>query len=261
MLLDLKLQDIQGQDLLPNWHRVAGALLSLSSRAGDERVAVEMMKRGALDCPVKDVDFLHPCLGVHPFPGTTQKRTEAGGPRNGRRDITERKRLERNSGNQDQERRASVRSGYDGLMSAACRHRVDERKRPTSKLTAKSKATPRFRVTRRHVREAISHTRSRRGLAPVTLNPGVTFGFASALPQYGKNIWRGLPLQCISRSGLATPAAALVPDRSGSCLNAIKHGKATQPSHPSRWAEDRLDLTWSIMASHDHAAAERLEWV
>ena len=59
MLLDLKLRDIQGHELI-------NQLGSLQRRVpfivitgqGDERVAVEMMKRGALDYLVKDADFL-----------------------------------------------------------------------------------------------------------------------------------------------------------------------------------------------------------
>jgi PAS domain S-box-containing protein len=59
MLLDLKLQDIQGQDLV---ERLAQAgrcpPFIIITGQGDERVAVEMMKRGARDYLVKDVDFL-----------------------------------------------------------------------------------------------------------------------------------------------------------------------------------------------------------
>jgi signal transduction histidine kinase len=59
MLLDLKLQDVEGRELVNQ--------LSASQRLvpfivitgqGDERVAVEMMKRGALDYLVKDAEFL-----------------------------------------------------------------------------------------------------------------------------------------------------------------------------------------------------------
>jgi|SRR5580765_1163869 signal transduction histidine kinase len=59
MLLDLKLHDFQGKDLLnqlPNaQHSVPFIVIT---GQGDERVAVEMMKCGALDYLVKDVDFL-----------------------------------------------------------------------------------------------------------------------------------------------------------------------------------------------------------
>jgi signal transduction histidine kinase len=59
MLLDLKLQDIEGKELvshLAGIHRAVPFIVITGQ--GDERVAVDMMKRGALDYLVKDVDFL-----------------------------------------------------------------------------------------------------------------------------------------------------------------------------------------------------------
>ena len=59
MLLDLKLQDIEGKELvnhLADIHRSVPFIVITGQ--GDERVAVDMMKRGALDYLVKDVDFL-----------------------------------------------------------------------------------------------------------------------------------------------------------------------------------------------------------
>jgi PAS domain S-box-containing protein len=59
MLLDLKLQDIQGQALVEQLARTHGCPpFIIITGQGDERVAVEMMKRGARDYLVKDVDFL-----------------------------------------------------------------------------------------------------------------------------------------------------------------------------------------------------------
>jgi signal transduction histidine kinase len=59
MLLDLKLHDIEGKDLI---NRVAAKGRSVPfviiTGQGDERVAVDMMKRGALDYLVKDVQFI-----------------------------------------------------------------------------------------------------------------------------------------------------------------------------------------------------------
>jgi len=59
MLLDLKLQDIEGQELI---ERLAQAQncppFIIITGQGDERVAVEMMKRGARDYLVKDAGFL-----------------------------------------------------------------------------------------------------------------------------------------------------------------------------------------------------------
>jgi PAS domain S-box-containing protein len=58
MLLDLKLQDVEGKEVI---NQLATLGLSVPfvviTGQGDERVAVEMMKRGALDYLVKDVQF------------------------------------------------------------------------------------------------------------------------------------------------------------------------------------------------------------
>jgi PAS domain S-box-containing protein len=59
MLLDLKLQDVEGPQLVERL--VSGQKCPpfiIITGQGDERVAVEMMKRGARDYLVKDVDFL-----------------------------------------------------------------------------------------------------------------------------------------------------------------------------------------------------------
>ena len=59
MLLDLKLQDIEGKELVNHLTDVNRSVpFIVITGQGDERVAVDMMKRGALDYLVKDVDFL-----------------------------------------------------------------------------------------------------------------------------------------------------------------------------------------------------------
>jgi len=59
MLLDLKLQDLEGQELI---NRLADinrpTPFIVITGQGDERVAVDMMKRGALDYLVKDANFV-----------------------------------------------------------------------------------------------------------------------------------------------------------------------------------------------------------
>jgi len=59
MLLDLKLPDIEGKELI---HRLASigkpVPFIIITGQGDERVAVDMMKRGALDYLIKDVQFI-----------------------------------------------------------------------------------------------------------------------------------------------------------------------------------------------------------
>jgi hypothetical protein len=58
-LLDLKLEDTQGMELVRCLRELPRPVpFLIITGQGDERVAVEMMKRGALDYLVKDVDFL-----------------------------------------------------------------------------------------------------------------------------------------------------------------------------------------------------------
>src|SRR3954447_14452748 len=59
MLLDLKLPDFEGRDLVKHLSSINRSLpFIVITGQGDERVAVDMMKRGALDYVVKDADFL-----------------------------------------------------------------------------------------------------------------------------------------------------------------------------------------------------------
>jgi hypothetical protein len=59
MLLDLKLEDIEGKELIRQLQEKGHCPpFIIITGQGDERVAVEMMKRGAMDYLVKDVDFL-----------------------------------------------------------------------------------------------------------------------------------------------------------------------------------------------------------
>jgi PAS domain S-box-containing protein len=59
MLLDLKLQDIEGKELVTHLASIGRSIpFIIITGQGDERVAVDMMKRGALDYLVKDVQLI-----------------------------------------------------------------------------------------------------------------------------------------------------------------------------------------------------------
>jgi PAS domain S-box-containing protein len=59
LLLDLKLQDMDGKELIQRLEQLQITIpFIIITGQGDERVAVEMMKRGARDYLVKDVQFL-----------------------------------------------------------------------------------------------------------------------------------------------------------------------------------------------------------
>src|SRR4030095_5333228 len=102
MLLDLKLQDIDGRELVSHLASLGRAVpFIVITGQGDERVAVDMMKRGALDYLVKDAQFIE-------FVPTVVRRALDHG--------TERKRLERQILEiSEREQRKFGRDLHDGL--------------------------------------------------------------------------------------------------------------------------------------------------
>jgi len=59
LVLDLQLKDIGGRELVAELSKAGNSVpFIIVTGQGDERVAVEMMKRGALDYLVKDINFL-----------------------------------------------------------------------------------------------------------------------------------------------------------------------------------------------------------
>ncbi len=149
------------------------------------------------------------------------------------RDITERKRLEREVLEiSDQERRRIGQDLHDGL----CQHLAGIELMSQvleQKLAAKSKVdAPRAGEIARYVRDAISQTRSlARGLSPVTLE---SEGLASALRELAANTEKMFGIACRVECLEKVPG---VPAASATHLyriaqeavsNAIKHGKANQ---------------------------------
>lgn len=344
MLLDLKLPDLQASQLVEQLTRTGRCPpFIIITGQGDERVAVDMMKRGARDYLVKDVDFLQfvPAVvkrafeqveqerrlheaeaQVHlvrsvveqgfsavlitdadlPDPRvvyinptfaqatgytpeqtigqrlsklislrTVQQRLQAGVPEGSRfaeetssysspqgerwgewrvgpvqdqagknthwviifRDITERKRLEREILEiSDQERRRIGQDLHDGL----CQHLAGIELMSQvleQKLAARSKAdATRAGEIARHVREAISQTRSlARGLSPVTLeSEGLALGLQELAANTEKMFGISCRVECPAPVRVtATPAAThLYRIAQEAVSNAFKHGKASQ---------------------------------
>jgi len=147
------------------------------------------------------------------------------------RDITERKRLEKEILEiSDQERRRIGQDLHDGL----CQHLAGIELMSQvleQKLAGRSKAdATRAGEIARHVREAISQTRSlARGLAPVTLE---SEGLTSALHELAANAERMFGVTCRVDASEAVPAQAaavathLYRIAQEAVSNAIKHGKA-----------------------------------
>lgn len=164
------------------------------------------------------------------------------------RDITERKRLEREILEiSDQERRRIGQDLHDGLcqhlagielMSQVLEHKLASR--------AKADATRAGEIAR-HVREAISQTRAlARGLSPVTLEAE---GLPSALRELASNAEKMFGIVCRVQApesvagARAAPATHLYRIAQEAVSNGIKHGKATELLITLRVAGDQLVLS------------------
>src|SRR5258706_4035847 len=98
MLLDLKLQDIEGKELINHLTDIHRSIpFVVITGHGDERVAVDMMKRGALDYLVKDASFLQfvPEVVRSALAQVDQEKRLAAAEQALRQSEAERKELER----------------------------------------------------------------------------------------------------------------------------------------------------------------------
>src|SRR5439155_11590136 len=151
----------------------------------DERVAVDMMKRGALDYLVKDASFLQfvPAVVRSALAQVDKEKRLAAAEQALRQSEAERKELERALLEiSEREQRRIGHDLHDGLgqhlAGTELMSQVLE-----EKLTAKNLKTEAGRAgdIARHVREAISQARMlARGLSPVVLEAG---GLMSALQE------------------------------------------------------------------------------
>jgi PAS domain S-box-containing protein len=163
------------------------------------------------------------------------------------RDITERKRLEKEILEiSDQERRRIGQDLHDGL----CQHLAGIELMSQvleQKLSRRSKAeSARAGEIARHVRDAISQTRSlARGLAPVTLE---SEGLSSALHELASYTERMFGVTCRVDASESVPVQAatvgthLYRIAQEAVSNAIKHGKAGQLTIQLSSAPDRTLL-------------------
>jgi signal transduction histidine kinase len=222
MLLDLKLQDVEGKalvDRLKTDNRCPPFIIITGQ--GDERVAVEMMKSGAVDYLVKDVDFLQ-------FIPAVVKRALEQLDNNRRLKQLEKEILEIS----DRERHRIGHDLHDGLCQELAGIELMSQVLE-QKLAAKSKSdAARVAEIGKYVREAISHTRLlARGLSPVTLE---SEGLMSALQELAGSTEKMFGIRCrfeceapvlIDDLAIATHLYRIAQE---AVSNAIKHGKAKQ---------------------------------
>jgi signal transduction histidine kinase len=191
MLLDLKLADTDAEQFLAEISAEAPPPpFVVITGQGDERVAVQMMKLGALDYLLKDAQFIHFLMGVvERALAQVEIRWQL------ERLECERQRLERELLEiSERERRTVGHDLHDGLgqrltalslMSHALCENL-QKERPD--------LLPRAQQINLHIRETIAETRRiAHGLAPVSLDAG---GLADALRQLAETSGQGGAIRC-----------------------------------------------------------------
>lgn len=237
MLLDLKLQDIEGKELMSRLDGVHRSVpFIVITGQGDERVAVEMMKRGALDYLVKDISFLQfvPEVVQHALSQLEKEKRLAVAEQALRESEAERKHLEQALLEiSEREQRRIGHDLHDGLgqhlagtelMSQVLEEKLTARKLKTEAARAGEIA--------RHVREAISQARMlARGLSPVVLE---SEGLMSALQEMAASTEQITRIHCrfqcdppvlIEDHAVATHLFRIAQE---AVSNAVKHGKAKE---------------------------------
>lgn len=223
MLLDLKLEDVEGKDLIHQLTDMGRSVpFIVITGQGDERVAVEMMKRGALDYLVKDVDFLQ-------FVPAVVGRALGQIERDKRLVELEKALLEIS----EREQRRIGQDLHDGLgqhlAGIELMSQVLEQNLASKKLKAEA---GRAGEIARHVREAISQARLlARGLSPVVLESA---GLMSALQELAASTEQMFRVTTTFHCAHAvlmhnhTVATHLYRIAQEAVSNAIKHGKASR---------------------------------
>lgn len=228
MLLDLKLPDMSGAELSQRLQQIGSAVpFVVITGQGDARLAVEMMKQGAIDYLVKDVQFLDFVPAV--------VRRALGQIEQGKRVAAaeaERKRLEAEvleiSG---REQRRIGQDLHDGLgqiliginlLARTLQTALERKSLPEEEQSAATIAA--------YALQAAAQTRLlARGLTPVQIEKG---GLASALQELAKDTQTLAKVNCqfrchqplrIDDPALATHLYRIAQE---AITNSIKHGRA-----------------------------------
>lgn len=250
MLLDLKLKDVEGKEVIDQLERAQRSIpFIIITGQGDERVAVEMMKRGALDYLVKDANFLDfmPGIVARTLDHVQRDRRLVAAEQ-------ERKHLEQQILEiSEREQRRIGQDLHDGLgqhltgielMMQSLEQRLANR--------SKTEAAQATKIAQ-HVRDAIRQTRAlARGLSPVEFDAG---GLMSALQELAANVQNMFRVACSFRCDKPVfirdnvVATHLFRIAQEAVSNAIKHGQAKQIEIVLSAALDCLTL-----AIHDNGS-------
>ena len=229
MLLDLKLKDSGGQELIEQLAQAERSVpFVIITGQGDERVAVEMMKLGALDYMMKDANFIElvPTMVRRALDQLERDRRLVSSEQE--RENLEQQILEIS----EREQRRIGQDLHDGLGQHLAGIELMMQSLE-QKLAGKSKAeAAQAAKIAQYVRDAIRQTRSlARGLSPVELDAN---GLMSALHELAANVQNMFRVKCIFRCDkpvlMAENAVAthLFRIAQEAVSNAIKHGKASQ---------------------------------
>lgn len=231
VLLDLKLPDYHGKDLIDRLDGLHDHVpFIIITGQGDERVAVEMMKRGALDYLVKDVNFLE-------FVPTVVRRALAQLDKEARLAAAEddRKRLEREIleiSEREQERIG--RDLHDDLGQQLAALSIMTTVLLRSLASRSAPETDAVSTISDLLKKTVAMTRSlARGLHPVAQEPG---GLMSALHDLAARVSDLFSLDCQFECAAPvfvddiTMATHLYRIAQEAVTNGVKHGRAKHVS-------------------------------
>ena len=226
LLLDLKLKDLEGAELISQLEARQRTLpFIVITGQGDERVAVDMMKRGALDYLVKDTQFLELVPAV-------VQRALSQIERDRRLAVAEAgmRRLEQEVLHiSEQEQQRIGQDLHDGICQQLAG--IELMRQALQQALARKAAGPAAQAAQiaAHVREVISQTRMlAHGLCPVVLE---SEGLMSALQELAHTTRKIFGIHCTFRcdqpvqihdNPVATHLYRIAQEAVG---NAVKHGK------------------------------------
>lgn len=229
MLLDLKLPDFEGRELIHRLTELSRLIpFIIITGQGDERVAVEIMKRGAVDYLIKDGKFLE-------FVPTVVQRALQQIEKDRKLDAGEQERQRLEQEILEISSREQRRIGHD-LHDGLCQHLAGIELMSqvlAENLAKKSRPeAPQAAQIADHVRAAIAQTRIlARGLSPVERESG---GLMAALEELASNTEQLFRIQCrfeckravfVRDNAAATHLYRIAQE---AINNSIKHGKARE---------------------------------
>lgn len=243
LVLDLKLPDAEGPELISRLQRDRAAVpFVIVTGRGDEKAAVEVMKRGALDYVMKDTDLL--AL----LPAVVRRALDAVARDRALRDAqAEHRRLEREILEISERERQTIGADlHDNLgqqltaLELMCTLAKDD-------ASAYPELADRLNLMSRMLREAVGQTRSlARGLVPVGPEPdALQLGLAELAERTGAIGRLTCGFECPRSVTVGDPFVAghLYRIAQEAVNNAVKHARARSVVIRLEETDGRLQVT------------------